>query len=71
MSLLLACVSCIMYGKSRPTTIFAPEIGIIHKMFKRFQNLVPPGALLIERFQKIRYLPGYTIELEKWKREES
>ncbi|KAG1829935.1 cytochrome P450 [Suillus variegatus] len=61
----------VMYGKSRPTTIFAPEIVIIHKMFKRFQNLMRPGALLVERFPKIRYLPGYTIELEKWKREES
>ncbi|KAG2099615.1 cytochrome P450 [Suillus discolor] len=57
----------IMYGKSRPTTIFAPEIVIIHKMFKRSQNLMRPGALLVERFPKIRYLPEYTIELEKWK----
>ncbi|KAG1792740.1 cytochrome P450 [Suillus plorans] len=51
--------------------MFVPEIVIIHKMFKRFQNLMRPGALLVERFPKIRYLPGYTIELEKWKREES
>ncbi|KAG1908855.1 uncharacterized protein F5891DRAFT_30031 [Suillus fuscotomentosus] len=38
----------VMYGKSRPT-IFAPEIVIIHKMFKRFQNLMRPGALLRNR----------------------
>ncbi|KAG2090364.1 cytochrome P450 [Suillus discolor] len=40
-------------------------------MLKRFQNLMRPGALLVERFPIIRYLPGYTTELEEWRREES
>ncbi|KAG2053936.1 cytochrome P450 [Suillus hirtellus] len=61
----------VMYGKSTPTAVDAPEIIIIHKMLKRFQNLMRPGALLVERFPIIRYLPGYTTELEEWRREES
>lgn len=61
----------VMYGKSTPTAIDAPEIVIIHKMLKRFQDLMRPGAHLIERLPIVRYIPGYTAELEEWKREES
>jgi hypothetical protein len=60
-----------MYGKSTPTAIDAPEIIIIQKMLKRFQMLMRPGALLIERLPIMRYVPGYTTELEEWRREES
>ncbi|KAG2131583.1 cytochrome P450, partial [Suillus bovinus] len=61
----------VMYGKSTPTAIDAPEIIVIHKMLKRFQNLMRPGALMVERFPIIRYIPGYTRELKEWRREES
>lgn len=60
----------VMYGKSTPTAIDAPEIIIIHKMLKRFQALMRPGALLIERFPILKYVPGYTAELEAWRKEE-
>ncbi|KAG2150821.1 cytochrome P450 [Suillus clintonianus] len=61
----------IMYGKSTPTATNAPEIIVIHKVLKRFQMLMRPGALLIERFPILKYVPGYTTELEEWRREES
>ncbi|KAG1854488.1 cytochrome P450 [Suillus subalutaceus] len=61
----------VMYGKSTPTATDAPEIIIIHKMLKRFQGLMRPGASWIERFPILRYVPGYTRELEEWRREES
>ncbi|KAG1829954.1 cytochrome P450 [Suillus variegatus] len=64
-------VSRVMYGKSTSTAVDAPEIIIIHKMLKCFQNLMRPSALLVERFPIIKYLPGYTTELEEWRREES
>lgn len=60
----------VMYGKSTPTAIDAPEIIIIHKMLKRFQALMRPGALMIERFPILKYVPGYTAELEEWRKEE-
>ncbi|KAG1880926.1 cytochrome P450 [Suillus subluteus] len=61
----------VMYGKSTPTATNAPEIIVIHKMLKRFQMLMRPGAFLIERFPILKYVPGYTTELEEWRREES
>ncbi|KAG2037126.1 cytochrome P450 [Suillus americanus] len=61
----------VMYGKSTPTATNAPEIIVIHKMLKRFQMLMRPGAFLIERFPILKYIPGYTTELEEWRREES
>jgi cytochrome P450 len=60
-----------MYGKSTPTATNAPEIIVVHKMLKRFQMLMRPGAFLIERFPILKYVPGYTTELEEWRREES
>ncbi|KAG1740361.1 cytochrome P450 [Suillus lakei] len=61
----------VMYGKSTPTATNAPEIIVIHKMTKRFQSLMRPGAFLIERYPILKYVPGYTTELEEWRREES
>ncbi|KAG1723276.1 cytochrome P450 [Suillus lakei] len=61
----------VTYGKSTPTATNAPEIVIIQKMLKRFQMLMRPGALLVERYPIFRYIPGYTTELEQWRREES
>ncbi|KAG2123474.1 cytochrome P450 [Suillus clintonianus] len=61
----------VMYGKSTPTTTDAPEIIVIHRMLKRFQMLMRPGAFLIERYPILKYVPGYTAELEEWRREES
>ncbi|KAG1824838.1 cytochrome P450 [Suillus subaureus] len=61
----------VMYGKSTPTAANAPEIIVIHKTLKRFQMLMRPGAFLIERFPILKYVPGYTTELEEWRREES
>ncbi|KAG1727565.1 cytochrome P450 [Suillus paluster] len=48
-----------------------PQIIVIHKMLKRFQMLMRPGALLVERYQILKYVPGYATELEQWRREES
>jgi hypothetical protein len=59
-----------MYGKSTPTAIDAPEIIIIHKMLKRFQALMRPGFSFIERFPILKYVPGFTSELEAWRKEE-
>lgn len=59
----------ITYGKSTPTTTDAPEIVIVHKMLKRFQTLMRPGAL-IERYPILKYVPGYTSEIEEWRKEE-
>lgn len=60
----------ITYGKSTPTETNAPEIVIIHKMLKRFQTIMRPGALLIEKFPFLKYVPFYTSEIESWRQEE-
>ncbi|KAG1754081.1 cytochrome P450 [Suillus paluster] len=58
--------SCVSRMASRP-----PEIIVIQKMLKRFQMLMRPGALLVERYPILKYVPGYGTELEQWRREES
>ncbi|KAG6327474.1 hypothetical protein ID866_11615 [Astraeus odoratus] len=61
----------VTYGKSTPTGTNAPEIVVIHKMLKRFQMLMRPGALLVEKYPILKYVPGYASEIEQWRREES
>lgn len=61
----------ITYGKSTPTETNAPEIVTIHKMLKRFQMLMRPGALLVERYPILKYVPFYASYLETWRQEES
>ncbi|KAH7884146.1 cytochrome P450 [Phlebopus sp. FC_14] len=61
----------VTYGKSTPTATDAREIVIIHKMLKRFQMLMRPGALLVERYPILKYIPGYASYLEAWRKEES
>lgn len=61
----------VTYGKSTPTETNAPEIVTIHKMLKRFQTLMRPGALLIERYPILKYMPGYASYLKDWRKEES
>jgi hypothetical protein len=61
----------VTYGKSTPTATNAPEIVTVHKMLKRFQTLMRPGALLIEKFPILKYVPFFTSEIEAWRREES
>ncbi|KIJ21384.1 hypothetical protein PAXINDRAFT_164896 [Paxillus involutus ATCC 200175] len=61
----------VTYGKSTATETDAPEIVMIHKMLKRFQMLMRPGALLIERYPILKYVPFYASYLTTWRKEES
>lgn len=61
----------VTYGKSTPTETNAPEIITIHKMLKRFQMLMRPGALLVDRYPIFKYVPFYATYLETWRQEES
>ncbi|KAF9234942.1 cytochrome P450 [Melanogaster broomeanus] len=58
-------------ASSTPTGTNAPEIIMIHKMLKRFQMLMRPGALLVERYPIFKYVPFYASYLETWRKEES
>ncbi|KAI5994581.1 cytochrome P450 [Pisolithus orientalis] len=60
----------VTYGKSTATETNAPEIVLIHKMLKRFQTLMRPGALLVEKYPILKYVPGYAGYLHEWRREE-
>ncbi|KAN0101001.1 Cytochrome P450 [Tylopilus felleus] len=60
----------ITYGKSTPTATDAPEIIVIHKMLRRFQMLMRPGAMLVESFPILKYVPFYASYLETWRQEE-
>jgi hypothetical protein len=40
-------------------------------MLERFQVLMGPGALLVDRYPTLKYVPGYTSYLEEWRKEES
>ena len=59
----------VTYGKSTPTETNAPEIILIHKMLKRFQILMRPGAP-IETYPFLKYVPGYASYIEEWRKEE-
>ncbi|KAG1728293.1 cytochrome P450 [Suillus paluster] len=56
---------------NRYTASVILRIIVIQKMLKRFQMLMRPGALLVERYPILKYVPGYGTELEQWRREES
>ncbi|KAG1723371.1 cytochrome P450 [Suillus paluster] len=56
---------------NRYTASIILRIIVIQKMLKRFQMLMRPGALLVERYPILKYVPGYGTELEQWRREES
>lgn len=40
-------------------------------MLKRFQMLMRPGALLVDRYPILKHVPGYASYLEDWRKEES
>jgi len=61
----------ITYGKSTPTSTDAPEIITVHKMLKRFQSIMRPGALLVERYPILKYVPFYLNYIKEWRDEEA
>ncbi|KAG6371545.1 cytochrome P450 [Boletus reticuloceps] len=61
----------VTYGKSTPTATDAPEIVTIHKMLKHFQMLMRPGAMLVEKYPILKYVPFYASSIETWRQEES
>jgi len=66
-----AAILRITYGKSTPTATDAPEIITIHKMLKRFQSIMRPGALLVEWYPILKYVPFYLDYLKEWRDEVS
>ncbi|EIW85926.1 cytochrome P450 [Coniophora puteana RWD-64-598 SS2] len=64
----------ITYGATARVRRTDPEIVTIHKMLGRFQMLMRPGSLLIERYPFLKHLPGFlykwNTEIEEWRREE-
>ncbi|EGN97518.1 hypothetical protein SERLA73DRAFT_169832 [Serpula lacrymans var. lacrymans S7.3] len=61
----------VTYGKTAPTSHTDKEIILIHTMLRRFQTLMRPGALYVEAYPFLKYVPGYASYLETWRREES
>ncbi|KAG9314755.1 cytochrome P450 [Chiua virens] len=61
----------VAYGKSTPTATDAPEIIKIDEMLGRFQKLMRPGALLVEKFPVLKHVPFYASYIETWRKEES
>ncbi|KAH7904937.1 cytochrome P450 [Hygrophoropsis aurantiaca] len=60
----------VTYGKTTPTSVNDQEIRRIQKIGRHFQSAIRPGAYLVERFPLLRYVPGYTKELDYWHEEE-
>ncbi|KAH7922018.1 cytochrome P450 [Leucogyrophana mollusca] len=60
----------ITYGKSTPTSVNDQEVVRINKVGRNFLSVVLPGAYLIERIPLLRYVPGYTRDLDQWHDEE-
>ncbi|KAI9572560.1 cytochrome P450 [Boletus coccyginus] len=61
-----AAILRITYGKSTPTSTDAPEIITVHKMLKRFQSIMRPGALLVEWYPILKYVPFYLDYIREW-----
>ncbi|KAI6047002.1 cytochrome P450 [Pisolithus marmoratus] len=60
----------VTYGKSTPTSNDDPEVIGVHTALGRFQQLMRPGAYLVDRVPILKYVPWYGREIERWHRYE-
>jgi len=60
----------ITYGKQTPTSYTDPEVIAIRQCITRMGKTTVPGACLVDSFPILRYFPGYTSELRRWREEE-
>ncbi|KAI6022242.1 cytochrome P450, partial [Pisolithus microcarpus] len=60
----------VTYGKSTSTSNDDLEVIGVHTALGRFQQLMRPGAYLVDRVPILKYVPWYGREIEKWHRYE-
>lgn len=63
-------IMSITYGKQTPTSYTDPEVIAIRQCITRMGKTTVPGACLVDSFPILRYFPGYTSELRRWREEE-
>lgn len=60
----------VTYGKSTSTSNDDLEVIGVHKALGRFQQVMRPGAYLVDRVPIFKYAPWYGREIEQWHRYE-
>ena len=55
-----------MYGKSTPTSVDDPEVIRIQSTLRNLQNVMRPGAFLVDRVPLLKYIPGYGKQLREY-----
>ncbi|KAH9930251.1 cytochrome P450 [Fomitopsis serialis] len=58
------------YGKTTPTSYSDPEVETINRCLRRFGAALRPGAHLVDTYPFLRYIPGYTAQLQDFHQEE-
>ncbi|TRM65854.1 cytochrome P450 [Schizophyllum amplum] len=56
----------ITYGKCAPTRPSDPDVLAVNACLARLAKSLMPGAWLVDSVPLLRYVPGYTKELNKW-----
>ncbi|KIJ60560.1 hypothetical protein HYDPIDRAFT_117096 [Hydnomerulius pinastri MD-312] len=56
----------VIYGKTTPTYLSDPYILHLQRMVPIVQGALMPGAYKVDKYPFLKYVPGYTRELDKW-----
>lgn len=60
----------VTYGKTTPTSYSDPEVKRIGQGAARLGSALRPGAYLVDTYPFLRYIPGFTSELQRFHEEE-
>ncbi|KAF9235831.1 cytochrome P450, partial [Melanogaster broomeanus] len=56
----------VIYGKTTQTYLNDPYILHLQRMVPIVQGALMPGAYKVDKYPFLKYVPGYTWELDKW-----
>jgi hypothetical protein len=56
----------VIYGKTTPTYVNDSYILHLQRMVPIVQGALMPGAYRVDKYPFLKYVPGYTWELDKW-----
>ncbi|TFK93081.1 cytochrome P450 [Polyporus arcularius HHB13444] len=63
-------IMTVTYGKTTPTSYSDPEVQRIGQGAARLGSALRPGAYLVDTYPFLRYIPGFTSELQRYHEEE-
>lgn len=58
------------YGKQSPSHYFDPAVQAIVRINTQLTSIMKPGALAVNQYPILVYVPGYLKTLKRWHQEE-